>query len=403
MSRRPLVAVLRPDYGVHGGFERHLETVMAGLTDRGWGVQPIRLDATTPRSNLLGLPIRPVQHEFHDDYFKYLSLVVQTAELDLAGFDLVLSTQPPTYLARHRRKVALFYHQARQFYDLSEAYVRSGFAEAEIHDAAVASVRSIDKAGVGDVRHWLAGSATTAARLQRYWAIPEDRISLYSAPPACELPNDAPPYTPDGPILHVGRMEWPKRPELVVDAIHRLRSGRQAEFVGGGSREDFVRSIDVELHRTGPGTDLPDRRTWLNRGIYTSGWRPDPGPQSGRIHFTGPQSDAGRDAAYRAASAVVAPAHNEDYGLTALEAMSFARPVVVCRDGGGLTELVEHGVNGLVVDGTATALAAALDWLIENPERAAALGRAGFQRVATITEDRALSHVEQALEKALAG
>lgn len=401
MVRGATVAVVRPDYGVMGGFERHLLTVMNGLVERGWNVRHIGLEARHPRSRIFGLPIQPVQHEFHDDYFKYLSLVSQTAELDLHRFDVVLTTQPPTYLADHRRKVALFYHQARQFYDLSEVYVKSGFAEPEVHEAARRSVHQIDGTTVGDVRHWLAGSATSAARLRHYWSIPEDRISLYQAPPACDVPDAPPAYDPTGPLLHVGRMEWPKRPELLANALHLLEADRACVFVGDGSREDLVRSLDAELYANGPSV-LPESQTWQNRGIYTGGWQPHGGSASGRIGFVGSVDNTTRDRSYLSASAVIAPAYNEDYGLTALEAMSFARPVIVCSDGGGLTELVEHGVTGLVAEPDPQSLAAAMDHLLANPDLAAELGRAGYDRVRAVTEDRAISQVEQTLEKALA-
>lgn len=401
MVRGATVAVLRPDYGVMGGFERHLLTVMNGLVERGWNVRHIGMDARHPRSRIFGLPIQPVQHEFHDDYFKYLSLVSQTAELDLQRFDVVLTTQPPTYLVDHRRKVAMFYHQARQFYDLSEVYVASGFAEPEVHAAARASVHQIDGAAVGTVRHWLAGSATSAARLRQYWSIPDDRISLYQAPPACDVPAEPPAYDPAGPLLHVGRMEWPKRPELLVNALHLMETDRACVFVGDGSRENLVASLDAELYAEGPSI-LPEARTWQNRGIYTSGWQPYDGSASGRVGFVGSVDNSTRDRSYQSAAVVIAPAYNEDYGLTALEAMSFARPVIVCADGGGLTELVEHGVTGLIADPDPASLAAAMDHLLTNPDHAAELGRAGYERIKTITEDRAISQVEQTLEKALA-
>ncbi|MEM7274717.1 MAG: glycosyltransferase family 4 protein [Actinomycetota bacterium] len=400
----PRIAVLRPDHGVLGGFERHLATVVAGLKRRGWIVETIGLDPRGTRSRLLGVPVRPVQYEFHADYFAYLSLVEQTAALDLRRFDAVLTTQPPTYLARHDRKVALFYHQARQFYDLADIYAESGFAEEEIHRAATESVRAIDGEAVGDVRHWLAGSDTVAERLRRYWRIPDDRISRYDAPAACVIAESPPPYDPAGSILHVGRMEWPKRPELLVQAVHLLDSQRMTSFVGGGSRADFVRSLDARLgDRPEDRRGLIETETWRNRGIFTAGWRPYEGRASGRIDFIGPVDDAQRDAAYRSAAVVVAPAHNEDYGLTALEAMAFARPVIACGDGGGLTELVDDGVTGLIVDPDPAAMAAAITRLLEDPTLAARLGLAGHAKARSITEDRAVAQIEQTLEKVLAG
>lgn len=406
------LAVVRADFGGRGGFERHLDSITGELSGRGWNVESIVLDGVHPRDRLFGLGIKPVQHEFHDDYFKYLSLVSQVAELDLSSFDVVLTTQPPTYLVRHSCKVALFYHQARQFYDLAEDYVESGFAAADIHHRAVESVHQLDLTGIENVRYWLAGSKTTADRLRHFWSIPPKRIGLYQAPPDCTIPPEPTPYGPAGPVVHIGRFEWPKRAELLVEAMHRIQSDRQACLVGTGSRMDFVRSLDATLAaqataEVGEQLDLTDRalsdeKTWMNRGIFTAGWTPDPRPPSGRLRFVGAVDDADRDALYRAASLVVAPALNEDYGLTAIEAMAFARPVIVCSDGGGLTELVEHEVTGLVVPPEPGALAEAIDRLLNDPDRARALGLAGHRRVSELSQGSAASQIEAALLGALA-
>ena len=330
----PRIAIVHPDHGVMGGFERHLASVSAALTANGWIVERVTLDPHHRGDRLLGVPIKPVQYEFHSDYFAYLSMVSQAAALDLRRFDAVLTTQPPTYLVRHPHKVAMFYHQARQFYDLADAYADSGFVDREVHHAASESVRAIDAVGIADVHHWLAGSATVADRLRRYWDVPSDRVSRYDAPPACVVADQPEPYTGTGGVLHVGRMEWPKRPELLVQAVHVMTTQRVARFVGGGSRAEFVRSLDARLgDNPGDRHGLDDSETWKNQGIFTAGWQPYDGQPSGRIDFTGAVDDQDRDAHYRTAAVVVAPAYQEDYGLTALEAMAFARPVVVCDDG----------------------------------------------------------------------
>jgi glycosyltransferase involved in cell wall biosynthesis len=64
----------------------------------------------------------------------------------------------------------------------------------------------------------------------------------------------------------------------------------------------------------------------------------------------------------------------------ALEAMAAARPVVGRRVG-ALPETVVHGVTGLLVDDDRPeSVAAALRALLAEPERAAAMGRAGLER-----------------------
>ena len=140
---------------------------------------------------------------------------------------------------------------------------------------------------------------------------------------------------------------------------------------------------------------------WLNRGIFTRGWKPYGGPPSGRVVFEGDVSDERRDQLYDEAVAVVAPAYKEDYGLTAIEAMIRAKPVIVCRDGGGLTELVSDGETGLVVEPNAHALARAIDRLVRDPARASQLGEAARRAVMGITMDQAVLQVEHALRTVL--
>ena len=67
----------------------------------------------------------------------------------------------------------------------------------------------------------------------------------------------------------------------------------------------------------------------------------------------------------------------EVFGLVAAEAMAHRLPVIASRIG-GLPEVVEDGVTGLCVEpNDSDALAAAIDELWGDPDRAAALGEAG--------------------------
>jgi glycosyltransferase involved in cell wall biosynthesis len=78
----------------------------------------------------------------------------------------------------------------------------------------------------------------------------------------------------------------------------------------------------------------------------------------------------------------VLPSRGENLPITILEAMAIALPVVATRVG-GVAELVQDGVTGLLVepddvDGLVNALAA----LVDDPERRAAMGRSGVCRIA---------------------
>jgi glycosyltransferase involved in cell wall biosynthesis len=83
---------------------------------------------------------------------------------------------------------------------------------------------------------------------------------------------------------------------------------------------------------------------------------------------------------YRAAAVSVIPSLEEGFGIPAAEAMGCETPVVA-SDAGGLPEVVEHGVTGLIVPrGDSSALAEAIGALLADPARAAAMGRAGRER-----------------------
>jgi starch synthase len=86
-----------------------------------------------------------------------------------------------------------------------------------------------------------------------------------------------------------------------------------------------------------------------------------------------------------AADVFLCPSVYEPFGLTNLEAMACELPVVATAVG-GIPEIVVEGVTGHLVaydpDHTAfaAALADAINRLLADPERAAAMGRAGRAR-----------------------
>lgn len=89
-------------------------------------------------------------------------------------------------------------------------------------------------------------------------------------------------------------------------------------------------------------------------------------------------SDLERDLA--SARLFVYITHSEGLGSGVLLAMSAGVPVVASRIG-GLSEVIEQGVNGLLVENTAAAIAAGIRELWERPELACKLGQAGRRTV----------------------
>lgn len=103
-----------------------------------------------------------------------------------------------------------------------------------------------------------------------------------------------------------------------------------------------------------------------------------------------------RDELLARASIFVLPSHAEALPVSLLEAMAAGCAVIATRVG-GIPDLVEHGVNGLLVPPRDPgALALALRTVLDDPELAARLGRGARATVAErYTLEQALERLEQ--------
>lgn len=99
----------------------------------------------------------------------------------------------------------------------------------------------------------------------------------------------------------------------------------------------------------------------------------------------------------------VLPSLSEGIPMALLEALAIARPVVATRVG-GIPEVIEHGVNGLLVDPEDTSLLArSIRELIEDRSKAIGLGKAGRVRIerefsANLMADRMMDMYRSLLE-----
>ncbi len=82
---------------------------------------------------------------------------------------------------------------------------------------------------------------------------------------------------------------------------------------------------------------------------------------------------------FRAADVCIVPSRSESFGLVALEAAACGVPVVAA-DVGGLRTVVDHGRTGIRIPGRSPySYAAAVRSLLDDPIRAAAMGRRGAE------------------------
>jgi glycosyltransferase involved in cell wall biosynthesis len=103
---------------------------------------------------------------------------------------------------------------------------------------------------------------------------------------------------------------------------------------------------------------------------------------------------------YRESQVLVSPSLFEGFGLPAVEAMACGLPVVTTR-AGAFPEIVEDGVNGLVVPpADAPALAAAVRRLLSDPDLCRRMGHAARERITRdLTWRRAAEKLVQVYEE----
>ncbi|WP_072390174.1 glycosyltransferase [Hyphomicrobium sp. CS1GBMeth3] len=185
-------------------------------------------------------------------------------------------------------------------------------------------------------------------------------------------------------ILYVGRFETRKGVDVLAKAIPLVMATHpEAHFV-------LVGDPNVDEDGRGP--------TYLGLVRHVVDRYP------GRVEMLGAVSRETLIEEYARADIFVAPSRYESFGLIFLEAMMHG---VACvgTNVGGIPEVVEHEVTGLLVPSEdPAALAAALSRLIADPTLRGRLGDAGYAAVTSMfTAKQMAEAVEDAFESALEG
>jgi glycosyltransferase involved in cell wall biosynthesis len=259
--------------------------------------------------------------------------------------DLVIGMKFPAYLVAHERKVLWILHQYRAAYNLWG----TSFDDLSTYPEGVRVrewIKHCDERFIPEARKVFANSKVVAERLKRYNNIESE--PLYHPPP---LANRLRPGEQGDYIFYPSRLEPQKRQELLIEAMRLVCT--PVKLVLAGSSADVARyEALIKTHGVGDRVTL--------RGFVT---------------------DDELLELYANCLGVCYLPFDEDYGYVSLEGMLAGKPIVVAKDAGGATELIEHDSEGLVVEPDPEAIAAALDELYAHRARAQAMGERGRDKM----------------------
>ncbi len=159
-------------------------------------------------------------------------------------------------------------------------------------------------------------------------------------------------YAVDGSFrfLHIGRLLPVKNQALILQAVKALKDRNLdicAEFIGGGEKEQEYRAMVQDL-------ELGDVATF-------HGLKADVHPY---LH----QADC-----------FLLPSVYEGMPITLIEAMGTGLPIVASRVG-GIPDMIEDGVSGLLIEPELESLVSAMERIITDSELRARIGQAAKSR-----------------------
>ena len=261
-------------------------------------------------------------------------------ELDVARFDVVVSTKNPTYMVQHPRHVCWLLHQMRVFYDrFSDEYGGLPADALAVKRQQRDVIHRLDNLAFQQVRHIFTNGSETARRLQFYNGFKADVLHppVFASGHVCGSQD----Y-----FLLPGRLHRWKRVDLAIRAMKHVKGDVPLLIAGAGEHE-------AEFRQLAAG---------------------DP-----RIRFLGFLGDAELVALYANALGVLFVPKDEDFGYITVEAMLSHKPVIVCKDSGEPAVLVRHGESGFVVEPDPTELARAMNTLMDDRQLARDMGEAAWR------------------------
>ena len=206
-------------------------------------------------------------------------------------------------------------------------------------------------------------SKTMRKELCRLYKIPREKVDIISNaisprkyrkevdPKKVKKKYGVPSFAPT--VFFIGRLEFQKGPDLLIDAIPRVLENR----------------ADVKFLLAGKGT----MKNFLRRRVRKLG-------VGGAVRFLGWIPYGRYVDLLNTCDIVCIPSRNEPFGIVLLEAWATGRPVVA-TDVGGLGENIKNLVNGVKVRPRPKSIARGINYLFDHPHIIERVGAKGKEKV----------------------
>jgi glycosyltransferase involved in cell wall biosynthesis len=316
---------------VRGGAELHARGLLEAVQQAGYQADIV----TIPFSSGSDVQLRRTMDVWENEDF---------TRFNGCNPDIVVCLKFPTYYLRHPEKRLWLLHQHRAVYDLWQHKL---IHQENVHISASMKkyITKKDTEYLSKIRHRYTNSRNVGDRLRRFNHI--ESKPLYHPPFLAEAI-----YTLD-PLPYVffpSRLERLKRQNLLIEAMRHVRAPVKALIAGtGGQMAHYAKLIETY--------GLTDK-----------------------VRLLGEVTPAELLALYAHCLGVFFGPLDEDYGYVTIEAMIAAKPVITCSDSGGPLEFVENGETGYVTDPEPEQIAAAIESLASDYDRAREMGRNGREK-----------------------
>lgn len=313
---------------INGGAELHAKNLAGALSDAGHDVDIVTMPFWfSPYSALEGYESRWAS----EDMTLYLS----------GSIDKVICLKYPTYFVQHPNKALWLLHPLSSMYDFYDSPFGGDPKDADTRTFRKGLLER-DRVAFQQFERPFTVSNYLAGELKK--AVGVDFEPLYHPPPNEDV------YCLEGTypfIFAPSRLEEQKRQDILIRAMQFVDKRLHVVVAGSGGQLENCKRIAQECR------------------------------VEERVIFAG-NLDRSKIASYYAnCLAVYFGPFAEPYGYVTLEAMLSSKPVITCTDSGCPREFVKHGVNGMVTDAEARAVADTINRLCSDPSKAKSMGREG--------------------------